>query len=726
MLVMKRLLPFFLLIITHNLIAQLPITLEDIWQNGTFSAKGVPGFNFRKDGEHYTKRSGPALIRYALQTGEIKDTLFDARNIAGGTTSWKGNFDGFAFDQAEKQLLLTCNTQPIYRYSSMASSYVYHLSLKKLTELHDGKPVRDPVFSPDARKVSYSYQNNLYITHLDTGKRDTLTTDGKINHIINGAGDWVYEEEFELVRAYAWSPDNKKLAFIRFDEQAVREMSMEQFVNQAYPQEQRFKYPKVGEKNASVSVWVYNLTDKTISEVETGAEPEDYLPRITWTPTGSLCITRLNRLQNHLQILICPDTVPYKCQSLYSESNERYIDLHDVYFLKNSTEFIIQSEQSGFNHLYRCDSKGKKYQITRGKWDVTDFYGIDETSQTLFFQAANRSPLSRNICSINLNGKNQKSLHHAEGYHSAQFNTTLTHFIHTYSSLNTPPIYEVCHRNGKVLRNLENNAYLREKMTQYQTAPAHFFNFNNRQKIKLHGFMIKPTKPDSPDVRLPLLLFVYGGPGSQQVLNQWKGANFWWFQMLAQMGFAVACVDNRGTGARGEEFKKCTYKQLGKLETQDQVDAAKYLGSLSFIDPKRIGIFGWSYGGYMSTLCLLKGAEVFKAAIAVAPVTNWKWYDSVYTERYMQTYHLNPSGYEENAPVNFADQLQGNYLIIHGLTDDNVHFQHTAEMCNKLIAANKQFDTMIYPNKNHGISGGNTRLHLYTLINKFLQEKLKD
>jgi dipeptidyl-peptidase-4 len=397
-----------------------------------------------------------------------------------------------------------------------------------------------------------------------------------------------------------------------------------------------------------------------------------------------------------------------------------------VNFLADGSGFVMQSEKSGFNHLYKYDMSGREVAaLTKGSWDVTNFYGIDEKNGKVYFQAASKTPMARELYETSLKGQKTRKIKKPEGSNGAQWSSTFDYFVHSFSTANTPPQYSVCDRKGKVLRALEQNTELRNKQSEYGTIPVEFFNFKTSEQLDLNGWMIKPTAPEFKDQKLPVLMFVYGGPGSQQVTDAWKGANYWWFQMLAQQGYVVACVDNRGTGARGEEFKKMTYKQLGHYEVIDQIEAAKHLGTLDFVDAERIGIFGWSYGGYMSTNCILKGKDVFKAAIAVAPVTNWKWYDSVYTERYMQTHEENELGYEENAPTNYADELEGSFLLVHGLADDNVHFQQTAELANELIAKDKQFDTMIYPNRNHGINGDNARLHLYTLMTKFLNEKLK-
>lgn len=727
---MQLLLRLCFLLVPCLLFSQKPITLEDIWQNGTFSTKGIPGFKFQNDGVHFTRLNGKVIEQYDLRTGERSATVFDATAVTDSDEGWKSAFDGYSFSADESKILLATNTEQIYRWSTKADYFVFDQKTKKITALHKGAKQRYATFSSDGSKIAFVVENDLYFKDLTAGRTTRITLDGNLNEIINGASDWVYEEEFELVRAFQWSPDGSKIAFLRFDEREVPEMTMEMYRGGMYPELVTFKYPKVGEKNAVVTAWIYDLNSKKVLQVNTGAAPDDYLPRIGWTPKNQLCLTWMNRHQNHEKLLLAEPTGDgIQCKVLLEQKNKYFLALEEVTFLSDGSGFIMLSEKSGFNHLYLYDMTGREVAaLTKGDWEVITFYGVDEKNDLVYFQAAAENPMQREIYSVKLNGKGQKKISKEEGTNSAQFSSTFDYFVNTFSALNAPPRYAVYDRKGKMVRELEQNKDIAAKQSEYGTLPAEFFKVPVKYddwQGDLNGFMIKPTAPQFQNQKLPVLMFVYGGPGSQAVTDAWKGANYWWFQMLAQQGYVVACVDNRGTGGRGEEFKKMTYQQLGKMETQDQIEAAKYLGTLPFVDPARVGIFGWSYGGYMSSLCLLKGKDVFKSGIAVAPVTNWKWYDSIYTERYMRTNKENPDGYEQNSPINFADQLQGNYLLIHGLADDNVHFQHTAEMANALIAKNKQFDTMVYPNRNHGIGGGNAKIHLYTLMTNFLNEKLK-
>ncbi|MFT5262677.1 MAG: dipeptidyl-peptidase-4 [Polaribacter sp.] len=696
------------------------ISVEDIWQDYTFYPKSVPGFNFQRDGKHYTLLEKDQVRQYDLTTGEFTKTLFNGSDLK--TDDFDGAFSNYAFSEDEKNILITTNSEAIYRRSSKANFFVY--DGKSLTALDAKGKQRDATFSPKADKVAYSIGNNLYYKDLKKGSVVQITEDGKQNEIINGGADWVYEEEFSFAKAFEWSPDGKKIAFMRFDESRVREFTMTLYNDDVYPEYQTFKYPKVGEDNSIVTVHIYDLKNNKITKIDL-ANDYEYIPRIKWTQdANTLCITKMNRHQNELELVLA-DAKTGKTRSLLKETNKYYINITDnLTFLKNGKQFIWTSEESGFNHVYLYDLKGKMIRpLTKGDYDVTSLYGIDEKNNLIYYQAATQSPMQREIYSADVKSVKKRKLTEEDGSNSAQFSSTFDYFVNTFSTANKASTFIVYDRSGKMVRTIEDNSDVADLQKEYGIAPVEFFDFKTTDGTMLNGWMVKPT--DFKEGRkYPVLMHVYGGPGSQTVQDQFGGFNYWWHQMLVQKGYIIVSIDNRGTGARGQEFKKMTYQQLGKYETIDQIEGAKYLATQDYVDAERIGIWGWSYGGYMSSLCLLKGNDVFKTAIAVAPVTNWKWYDSIYTERYMRTNEENPSGYADNSPVYFADQLKGNYLIVHGVADDNVHFQNTTEMVNALVMANKQFDTYFYPNRNHGIYGGPTRLHLYNKMTRFLLEKL--
>ena len=529
-------------------------------------------------------------------------------------------------------------------------------------------------------------------------------------------------EEFSFTRAFEWSPDGSKIAFLRFDETAVPEYHLDFFNKGAYPETYNFKYPKVGEKNSVVTVWQYDVKKGKLKQIQTNGG--EYFPRLRYTPTNQLIVFKMNRLQNELDLLVADDKG--NTSVLLHESRPTFVDVEmndDLMFLADGS-FIKSSEQDGWNHIYRYDKAGKIVkQLTKGDFDVRKIYGVDEKRGEIYYQASKETPMKKGIYALKLDGSNERYLVGGSGTNDGDFSATYDYLVTNHSGLNEPPNYGILSNEGKVVRDLENNEKLRTKMNEYDFVKSEFFKLTTSENVELNGWMMKPRDFDATK-KYPVFMTQYSGPNSQSVNDAWGGANYLWYQMLAQKGYIVVCVDPRGTGGRGEAFRKITYKQLGHYETIDQIEAAKWLGKQTYVDSKRIGIFGWSYGGYMSSLCILKGADVFKTAIAVAPVTNWKWYDSVYTERYMQTEKENAAGYADNSPVNFADKLKGNYLLIHGTTDDNVHFQNSIEMANALIAANKQYDTYFYPNRNHGISGGNARLHLYNKMTNFILEKL--
>ncbi len=697
------------------------ITLEELWKDYKFLNKRVPGFNFLNDGKHYSRLEDNSIKKYDITNGEFVGDILSAEKLK-LENGFEGEITSYSFNEDESFILIETDEEPIYRRSYTSTVYVYDVNGASMVPVFD-KPVMNATLSPDKKRMAFVYENNIYVRNAD-GEVAPITTDGKKNQIINGITDWVYEEEFAFVQAYQWSPDGSYIAYIKFDESDVPEFTMTNYRDELYPEYVTWKYPKVGEKNAEVSLHIYNVRSGKTTQADIGNLDDMYIPRIKWTrDNNALCAFKMNRHQNNLELLTV-DASTGKSKLLYQEKNKYYIDITDnLHFLKNG-DFILTSEADGFNHIYLFNNKGElKNQITKGDFDVTDFYGVDEENQRVYYQAAAKSPLEKEVYAASLKNGKSMQLSTEAGTNSAQFSSTYDYFVLNHSTINTPPSYVVYNGDKKKIRVIEDNKALGMTQDSTQLSPVEFFNFQTTEGVALNGWMIKPMD-FKPEFKYPVFMYLYGGPGSQQVTDSWKGQNYWWFQMLAQQGYVVACVDNRGTGGRGEEFKKMTYLKLGHYETIDQIEAAKYLGGLDFTDEERIGIFGWSYGGYMSSLCLFKGNDVFKAAIAVAPVTSWKWYDTIYTERYMRTLEENKEGYEDNSPIYFADRLKGAYLLVHGMGDDNVHFQNSAEMAAALVAANKQFDTYYYPNRNHGIYGGPTRLHLYTKMTNFIFDNL--
>lgn len=706
------------------------IELKDIWASRTFSPELVHGMNPLQDGKTYSVIEDGGLNVYSFESGDLVSKLIEAKDLALENTEKSISLRSYIFNHDESKVLIPTETESIYRHSTRSFFYVYDLKSKKLEPLSENGKQQLATFSPDGTQVAFARENNIFIRDLINQTEKQITFDGKTNEIINGTTDWVYEEEFGFTQAFFWSGDSKKIAFYRFDESAVKEFQMT-YYNGLYPEQYKYKYPKAGEDNSIVSIhiWDSNL-DKTL-KMNVGEESDIYLPRISWTQNPNiLSIQRLNRHQNHFEILFA-DANLGDTKLIYEEKSPYYIDITDnLTFLPDGKHFIISSEKDGYNHLYLYDLQGKLVkQLTRGNWDVTQLYGFSPKYKKVYFQSAQDSPLERNIYTVDLKGKTEK-ISILSGQNSATFSSDYSFFINTNSNINTPYYITVNNSRGKELRILKDNARLKEKMADYQFGKFSFFTINDPEitlpdgkQISLNCWQLLPPDFD-PSKKYPVLVYVYGGPGSQTVNNSWGGANHLWFQMLAQKGIIIVSVDNRGTGSRGELFKKMTYKELGKYETEDLITTARYLASLKYVDENKIGVFGWSYGGYMSSLAITKGAEDYSAAIAVAPVTNWRYYDNIYTERYMQKPEENNEGYDQNSPINHVDKLKGNYLLIHGSGDDNVHYQNTMEMINALVDADKHFELMIYPNRNHGIHGGNTRMHLYEMMTDFLERSL--
>ena len=697
------------------------IKLEDIWASRTFSPEWVWGLNSMNDGVHYSSMNygneNVYVTEYSYETGDSVSTIIDSKNFD------DLNFEDYSFSKNEQKVLLPTATESIYRHSTRSKYYIYDRETTYALELSTGKQ-RLAQFSPDATKVAFVRENNIFIKDLKSDNEIQVTIDGEMNKIINGATDWVYEEEFAFDNGFQWNANGTKIAFYRFNEEAVPEFSMDMF-STLYPSQTRFKYPKAGEANSTVEIFIYDVASNEIVEAAIETEDEFYIPRIKWTKDENiLSVQRMNRHQNNLDFILV-NANDGSAKTIFTETDDAYIDVTDnLTFLNDGEHFVWTSEKSGYNHIYLYNLKGKQVRkITKGDYEVTDFYGVDETTNTVYFASAERSAIHRDVYSVQLNGRNKRMLTNKVGTNSATFSTSYKYFINQHSDANTPYHFSLFDATGTEVRTLKDNARLNETLGNYALSTKEFLNFETTEGVNLNGWMMKPHDFDETK-EYPVFMYLYGGPGSQQVTDAWGGSNFLWFQMLTQQGYIVACVDNRGTGARGAEFKKCTYQQLGKLETQDQIEANRHLASLPYVDGSRIGIFGWSYGGYMSSLCLLKGADDFKMAIAVAPVTNWRYYDSIYTERYMRTPQENAAGYDDNSPINHVEKLTGKYLLVHGSADDNVHYQNTMEMTTALVNANKDFDMFIYPNKNHGIYGGYTRLHLFTKMTNFIKENL--
>ncbi len=706
------------------------ITLEDLWALGTFRQSGVWGIRSMIDGEHYTTNEVNKIVKWSYNTGKAVETILDLSTIKGHNID---NIEEYTFSPNESKILITTAKKDIYRHSFTAEYYVYNCKNKQIAPLSTNGRQQLATFSPNSNKIAFVRENNIFITDLRFETEQQITFDGKFNHIINGAPDWVYEEEFGFSRAFEWSEDGKNIAYIRFDESQVKVFHMNMFQgqfpsydnNKLYTSNYSYKYPKAGEKNAIVSVHIFNLQDKTTTKVDIGNEQDQYIPRIKWTKDAkTLSVMRMNRHQNKLEILLA-NAKTGKSHVMYSESNKYYIsenNLDNLVFLEDGKHFIFTSEKTGYTHIYLFDMTGKEVKaITKGDYDIADFYGYDANTKTFYYSSHEVSPIEKYAYSIKLNGKHKKKLTNSKGWNEADFSANYKYFINNFSNATTPKLVTLNLSKGKIIRTLENNKALKDNLIAYKFNTKEFIQIPAADgKTMLNAWIIKPLNFDT-NKKYPVLMTQYSGPGSQQVKNNWS---IDWNNYLAQEGYVVVCVDPRGTGARGQEFKKCTYMQLGKLESDDQIAAARWLTKQSYVDSNRIAIWGWSYGGFMSSLCLMKGNDVFSAAIAVAPVTNWRYYDTIYTERFMRSPQENPEGYDNNSPINWVNNLKGKLLICHGTADDNVHVQNAYELSERLVQANKQFEMQIYTNRNHGIYGRYTRLHLYTRFMKFLNENL--
>ncbi|MGC6478823.1 MAG: S9 family peptidase [Flavobacteriaceae bacterium] len=699
-----------------SLQAQKRIQQEDIWQ-WRYSPERLESIRSMQGGEYYTVLKNTKIIQYAYADADFEQLILDADE-----KPELPRFRGYTFSKDESKILLETNTQPIYRRSKKAIYWIYDRNTQQVQMLFDA-PVQEPQFSPDGQKVAFSYQRNLYVKDLSANTIQQITDDGS-QHIINGTTDWVYEEEFGFVRAFVWDASSSQLLFMRFDETNVPEFSMDIYGSQLYPFPYTFKYPKAGEKNAVVSLHSYDLATTKVQSVSMASDDWEYVPRILATPQDHIVTYQtMNRHQNKLQLWSL-NLKTNASKLLLEETDKAYVDIaDDLRFLKNG-DFIWSSDRSGFKHLYRYNAEGKLLnQITKGEWEITAFYGVDAQQKEVYYQSTEKTTIGRGVYAVRINGRGKRALTAETGSNGAFFSRGGQYFIHTYSDEQTPPKYSLrSTSSGKVVRELLNNEELSSTLSVFKL-PQKEFSTIQVNGNSLNMYMIKPRDFD-PNKQYPMLMFQYSGPGSQQVANRWGSQRDLWHKYLTDKGYIIACVDGRGTGFKGADFKKVTYLNLVKYEAEDQIAAAQQLGERSYIDADRIGIWGWSFGGHMALQCLLTGADVFAAAVSVAPVTNWRFYDTIYTERFMRTPTENASGYDDNSPINYADQLKGKLLLIHGSGDDNVHVQNSMRMAEALIQADKDFEFMIYPDKNHGIYGGNTRIHLYRKMTNFILNNL--
>jgi dipeptidyl-peptidase-4 len=700
------------------------ITVETIWKKFEYRSSGVKGFNTLKDGDRYTELDdeGNLTLSYVSRPNETPSYLIKANDL-----NHRGkivNIEDYSFDPSERKVLIMTSITPKYRRSYNAVYYLYDLDSKNLAALsEEHSPQTLAEYSPDGKKVSFIYKNDLYVKDLATGKITAITTDGKRNKIINGTTDWVYEEEFSITKAYSWSPDSKYLAFLKFVEKRVQEFGID-FYGELYPERFEYKYPKAGEENSKVTAhWVNVSNPKKINGLDLGLY--EYIPRIEWSNVSNrLLLQTMNRHQDSLKYHMVYFSGKKPLHSiLYTDISSTYVDVNEsLHFMPTGEGFFFTSEKSGYNQIYAMDYSGNLSAITSGELDVIDAYGVSQDGSTFYFTRSGQTGVSKVLCKIHLPMNELKVMSPLVGWTDATFTQGMKFYVESYSDANTPPVYKLFNGEGTFVKTLEDNAELKAKLTPLNLSKKSL-QIIEVNGVNLNASVILPNNFESNN-QYPVYMNVYGGPGHNEVTDQWDGNDFMFHQLLASKGYIVVSVDPRGTQYRGVEFKKATYLQLGKLEVEDFIGTAKYFQSLPYVDSSRIGIMGWSYGGFMSSLALTKGADVFKMGIAVAPVTNWRYYDNIYTERFMRTPQENPKGYDDNSPINHVDKLKGKYLLIHGMADDNVHFQNSADMITALVKANKQFDFFAYPNKNHGIYGGNTRNHLFSMIYDYILKNL--
>ncbi|HAZ57829.1 S9 family peptidase [Bacteroides graminisolvens] len=735
---MKKLSILFLLCLLVQVVpaqGSKALDLKEI-TSGKFRAEGIQGVIPMADGEHYTQMNaeGTQIIKYSFRTGQQVEVVFDVAKARECTFK---RFDGYTFSPDGSKILIRTETQPIYRHSYKAVHYLYTIKRNIVEKLSEGGPQQSPVFSPDGNMVAFVRDNNIFLVKMLYGNSESqVTEDGKFNHVLNGIPDWVYEEEFSFATALEFSPDNTMLAFIRFDESEVASFTFPIFAGQAphysaletYPGAYTYKYPKAGEANSKVSVHTFDIKSKVTRKMKLPLDPDGYIPRIRFTQDAAkLAIMTLNRNQNRFDLYFA-DPRSTLCKLVLRDESPYYINesvFDNIMFYPQNFSFI--SEKDGYSHLYWYSMGGNLVkQVTKGKFEVKRFIGWDAATNTFYFESNEESPLRTAVYKTDKKGGRIK-LSEKAGTNSAIFSSNLKYFMNTYSNLQTPAVITLNDNTGKVLKTLVTNQKLKETLAQYQLPKKEFFTFRTSQGTELNGWMIKPADFNESK-KYPVLLYQYSGPGSQEVVDKWgiggDRGGIGWDAYMASKGYVIVCVDGRGTGGRGAEFAKCTYLNLGVKEAQDQVETAKHMAAQPYVDKSRIGIWGWSFGGYMTIMSMSEGTPIFKAGAAVAAVTDWRFYDTVYVERFMRTPQQNAEGYKAGSAFTRAANLNGRLLLVHGMADDNVHFQNCAEYSECLVQADKQFDMQVYTNRNHGIYGGNTRYHLFTRLTEFFLNNL--
>ncbi|MEA4887663.1 MAG: S9 family peptidase [Bacteroides graminisolvens] len=735
---MKKLSILFLLCLLVQVVpaqGSKALDLKEI-TSGKFRAEGIKGVIPMADGEHYTQMNaeGTQIIKYSFRTGLQVEVVFDVTKAR--ECNFK-RFDGYTFSPDGSKILIRTETQPIYRHSYKAVHYLYTIKRNIVEKLSEGGPQQSPVFSPDGNMVAFVRDNNIFLVKMLYGNSESqVTEDGKFNHVLNGIPDWVYEEEFSFATALEFSPDNTMLAFIRFDESEVASFTFPIFAGQAphysaletYPGAYTYKYPKAGEANSKVSVHTFDIKSKVTRKMKLPLDPDGYIPRIRFTQDAAkLAIMTLNRNQNRFDLYFA-DPRSTLCKLVLRDESPYYINesvFDNIMFYPQNFSFI--SEKDGYSHLYWYSMGGNLVkQVTKGKFEVKRFIGWDAATNTFYFESNEESPLRTAVYKTDKKGGRIK-LSEKAGTNSAIFSSNLKYFMNTYSNLQTPAVITLNDNTGKVLKTLVTNQKLKETLAQYQLPKKEFFTFRTSQGTELNGWMIKPADFNESK-KYPVLLYQYSGPGSQEVVDKWgiggDRGGIGWDAYMASKGYVIVCVDGRGTGGRGAEFAKCTYLNLGVKEAQDQVETAKHMAAQPYVDKSRIGIWGWSFGGYMTIMSMSEGTPIFKAGAAVAAVTDWRFYDTVYVERFMRTPQQNAEGYKAGSAFTRAANLNGRLLLVHGMADDNVHFQNCAEYSECLVQADKQFDMQVYTNRNHGIYGGNTRYHLFTRLTEFFLNNL--